>query len=117
MGFQMTSAAAREILAAAGRSGAEGMALRIAAKSIGDGIAFGMGFDDPAPDDQVVEFEGLTVLIGAPSAPWLEGTLLDYAEVGEGRRDFVFMGIEEPQAGGCATPARGCGGGSCSRCG
>ena len=51
MPFHVTSAAAQEVLAAAGRSGATGMALRVAAKHTPEGIAYGMGFDEAAPDD------------------------------------------------------------------
>ena len=110
----MTSAAALEIRAAAERSGAAGLALRVAAKATGDGVAFGMGFDEPAPDDQVAVFEGLTVLIGEPSRAWLEGTVLDFVEE-DGERQFVFV-QPEPAAGGCASQ-RGCGSGGCGSCG
>ncbi|MBI5276746.1 MAG: hypothetical protein HY854_09825 [Burkholderiales bacterium] len=118
MAFQMTSAAAGEILAAAARSGAEGMGLRIAAKATGDGgLAFGMGFDEPAPQDQVLAFGALKVLIAASSAPWLDDVLLDFDEAGLGQGNFVFVPSEQAAAAGCATAAAGCGSGGCSRCG
>ena len=115
MAFHMTSAAAQEILAAAGRSGAAGMALRVAAKPAPDGVAYGMGFDEAAPEDDVIVFEGLTVLIAAPSREWLADIVLDYVELDDGGRDFIFV---EPQASsGAPAPARSCGSGGCSRCG
>jgi Fe-S cluster assembly iron-binding protein IscA len=114
MSFQLTAAAAREIQAAAGRSGAAGMALRVAAKPAPDGIAYGMGFDEPAPEDEVAVFDGVTVLIAGPSRPWLADTVLDYVELDGGGRDFIF--VQPPQASGCATQRR-CASGGCSSCG
>lgn len=115
MTFQMTSAAAQEIRAAAQRSGAESLALRVAAKSTPDGLAYGMGFDEAAPDDEVVLFDGLTVVIAPPSQDALGNTLLDFVALDNGASDFIFV-----EAGpGCETDAAkpsGCGGG-CSRCG
>jgi iron-sulfur cluster assembly protein len=116
MAFQMTSAAAQEILAAAGRSDAAGMALRVAAKPTGDGIAYGMGFDDPAPEDEVSVFDGLTVLIAAESRRWLADTVLDFVELDAGQRDFIFVPAQQPSAGSGVTPARSCGGGGCAGC-
>lgn len=113
MAFHMTSAAAQEILAAAARSGAEGMALRIAARRLGQDLDFAMGFDEPAPDDEVARFDGLTVLMAPQSQPWLERVVVDYVELDGGGRDFIFM---QPDAG-CASQAKGCGSGGCSRCG
>ncbi|HKB54157.1 MAG TPA: hypothetical protein VKD22_09160 [Ramlibacter sp.] len=118
MAFHMTSAAAQEILAAAQRSGAEGMALRVAAKSTSDGITYGMGFDELAPGDEVTVFEGVTVLIAAPSREWLAGTVLDFVELDGGGRDFIFAGKSDSDFS--ADPdfsARGCGSGGCSSCG
>jgi len=114
----VTSCAAHEILAAAARSNAAGMALRIAARQVADGsIEYGMGFDDPREDDEPVAFDGLTVLVGSPSRPLLEGTVLDYVEVGPGQFDFVFLPPGALAGGGCGTgaakPAGGCGSGGC----
>ena len=117
MTFQLTVAAAREILAAAGRSGAEGMALRVAAKPTREGVAYAMGFDQPAEGDEVAVVEGLTVLVAPASSAWLAGTVLDFVELDDGGRDFIFT---QPQpateAGACATGPRSCGSGGCSGC-
>jgi hypothetical protein len=51
--FNVTAAAAQEILAAATRSDAQGMALRVAARQVADGsIEYGMGFDEAREDDE-----------------------------------------------------------------
>ena len=129
--LSVTPSAAREILAAAVRSNAAGMALRVAARQTADGsIEYGMGFDEPRDDDAPAEFGGLTVLVGSPSLPLLEATVLDFVEVAPDRYDFIFMPLSTSPPGlaeaGCATPAArapgGCGGGGgsgggCGSCG
>jgi iron-sulfur cluster assembly protein len=121
--FSITPAAAGELLAAAVRSDAAGSALRIAARALEDGsIEFGMGFDDERENDESVEFNGLTVLLGARSRPYLAGTQLDYVEVEPGRFDFVFLATDGPAEGSGDSddaPAAGgsCGSGGCGRCG
>jgi iron-sulfur cluster assembly protein len=117
--FNVTPTAAQELLAAAARSDAAGMALRIAARQTADGsIEYGMGFDDEREDDEPVAFDGLTVLLGSPSRPLLQDTVLDFVEIEPGQYGFVFIPPGEMQGGGgCgsgATKARGgCGGGGC----
>jgi len=118
----LTPAATQEILAATARSNAAGMALRVAARQVADGsIEYGMGFDEEREEDASVKFGELKVLVGAPSLPLLENTVLDFVEVEPGRSDFVFIALDEPVA---ATPrastapqARGgCGSGGCASC-
>jgi len=93
--FSITPSALAELQAAVGRSDAQGMALRIAARERADGsIQFGMGLDEERENDQAVRLEQLTVLLGASSRPHLLRTVLDYIEVESGRFDFVFR----PQA-------------------
>ncbi len=122
--FNVTPNAAQELLAAAARSDAAGMALRIAARQIADGsIEYGMGFDDEREDDEPVVFEGLTVLLGSPSRPLLQDTVLDFVELEPGQFGFVFIPPGALRGGGdCSsgtTKAKsgcgsgGCGGGSC----
>jgi iron-sulfur cluster assembly protein len=120
--FSLTPAAAQEILAAAVRSNAAGMALRVAARQVADGsIEFGMGFDEQREDDEPVEIGGLTVLVGSPSRPLLDATLLDYVEVEPGRQDFILLSQDDIVAAESDTSAPktsgGCGGGGCSSCG
>ena len=124
MTFRITATAAQEILEAAARSDAVGMALRVAARATPDGVDYGMGFDQPAQDDDVQVVDGLTVVVGAPSRGWLEDTVLDYVEIEPGRRDFIFAASAAVPGTGCATPtasaereSRSCGNGGCSGCG
>ncbi len=118
----LTPSAAQEILAAAARSNAAGLALRVAARQIADGsIEYGMGFDEERDDDEPAEFNGLKVVVASPSLPLLEDTVLDFVEIEPGRHDFIFVPPPEPAAmtTGCATAAPkasggGCGNGGCS---
>ena len=113
--FSMTRNATEQILAAAERSDAAGMALRIAARQgAGGSIDYGMGFDAQREQDAPLQFGALTVLIAPPSQPLLQDTVLDFVEVGPGEFGFVFAEAAEavPEA-----PAPGCGSGGCSECG
>jgi iron-sulfur cluster assembly protein len=128
--LQLTSAAAQQILSAATRGDAQGMALRVAARQVADGsIEYGMGFDEEREDDVTTAVDGLTVLVGSPSRPLLQGTVLDFVEVEPGHLDFVFIPGAAPARSACGTNPRaaasvdasaarsGCGGGGCGNCG
>lgn len=113
--FSMTRNATEQILAAAERSNAAGMALRIAARQGADGsIDYGMGFDDQREQDAPLQFGELTVLIAPPSQPLLQDTVLDFVEIEPGEFNFVFA---EAEPAAPEAPAPGCGGGGCSKCG
>jgi iron-sulfur cluster assembly protein len=113
--FSMTRNAAEQILAAAERSDAAGMALRIAARQEADGsIGYGMGFDEQREQDAPLQFGDLMVLIAPPSQPLLQDTVLDFVEVEPGEFNFVFAEAEET---GPEAPVPGCGSGGCSKCG
>lgn len=116
--FDITAAAVDELVAAARRSNAADLALRVAARQGADGsIEFGMGFDEPREDDEPLDFGGLTVLVGSRSRPLLDGAVLDFVEAEPGRHDFVVIPAPEPGAEPAAEAGRGCGSGGCSRCG
>jgi iron-sulfur cluster assembly protein len=118
--FSVTDTAVQELMAAARRSGAEGVPLRIAARALDDGsIEYGMGFDDERENDETADYNGLTVLLGAKSQPYLAATVLDYVEIEPGRFDFIFhpTNAAGPTSPTDDTPAQGgCGSGGCSRC-
>ena len=112
--FELTPAAAQEILAAARRSDAAELALRVAARRHSDGsIEYGMGFDEFRAEDEATEVAGVRVLVGAPSRALLAQTRLDYVEVEPGRFDFIFAPATaaEPE-----PKAKACGSGGCQSC-
>lgn len=111
--FTLTPMAAEQIARAATTQADAQPMLRVAAKiDEKDGeLVYGMGFDEEREDDLVIDGPGVTVLISPRSQPLLENTTLDFAEVQPGEFQFIFRG-------GCTTPQRpgGCGscGGGCS---
>lgn len=111
----ITKIAAEQIRNAAVQSGADNMALRIAAKITPAGmLEFGMGFDEERENDQIVDSWGISVLISEHSKELLDDVTVDFAEVAPGENGFVFMKAASPDsesAGGCG--GGGCGGGSC----
>lgn len=109
--ISLTKAAADQIRIAASQSGAENMALRIAARVNDAGmLEFGMGFDDERGNDAAVDSWGVTLLINAQSKPYLDDVTIDFTEVAPGESRFVFS---KASAGGCGTGGGGGGGGGC----
>lgn len=115
--FHVTPAATARIRSEADRSGAGGMALRIAARQEPDGsIAYGMGFDTVGADDEPLSFDGLTVLFAPGCEPLVEGTVLDFVELEPGRACFVFIPPRSDAAAPDESAAPRCGSGGCSGC-
>ena len=117
--FSVTPTASQEILAAAARSDAAGMALRVAARQVADGsIEYGMGFDEPREGDMPLQIRGVDLVIAPPSQPMLDGVVLDFVEIAPGRFNFIF----NPEAADAAEAAadkpakKACGSGGCSGC-
>jgi iron-sulfur cluster assembly protein len=111
--FSVTPNASQEILAAAARSDAAGMALRVAARQVADGsIEYGMGFDEPREGDMPLQMHGIDVLIAPPSQPMLDGVVLDFVEIEPGSFNFIF----KPEDAATERPAKACGSGGCSGC-
>lgn len=113
--FTLTSAAAQQILTAAQASGAQDLALRVAARQESDGsIGYGMGFDDSGDNDMRLEIEGVSVVIAEHHRELLDDTVLDFVEIEPGEFNFIFIGQQPVDAGGCAPQgcgSTGCGGG------
>lgn len=118
--FALTLAAARQIQRSASASGAQQMALRIAAMVDADGSTqYGMGFDDPQEADIKLDLDGVAVVIAEESRPLLLDTVLDYVELKPGEFNFIFIdgshchGEPEPAPSG-ACGSTGCGRGGCA---
>jgi iron-sulfur cluster assembly protein len=116
--FKVTAAAAEQILRAAEVQDDEGT-LRVAAKIDDDGqVVYGMGFDEERENDQVIESEGVTVLISPRSQELLADATLDFVELHPGEFQFIF--INPRDSASCGSNQRGSGCGSCggkSSCG
>jgi len=110
--ISLTKQAAEQIRVAAEQSGAGHMGLRVAARVNDAGmLEFGMGFDEERSNDAAVDVWGVTLLVNAQSAPYLDDVTIDFSEVTPGQPRFVFM---KAGAGGCGTGGGGgCGSGGC----
>lgn len=77
----ITARAAQEVRRAAAAGGAEGMALRVAAKREDDGsVLLGIGFDAERTNDELIETAGVTLLVSHHSRDLLEDMVLDFVE-------------------------------------
>ncbi|MBW8782273.1 MAG: iron-sulfur cluster assembly accessory protein [Verrucomicrobia bacterium] len=58
---------------------ANGRPLRVLIETGGcSGFQYGMSFDDPKPDDQSFESEGITIVIDPASLAYLNGSHIDF---------------------------------------
>lgn len=114
--FNVTPTAAAQIQISAQHHG-NVSGLRVAAKRETDGsIVYGMGFDDERDNDDVLQCEGITVLIAPLSRDLLEGATLDFVELKPGEFQFIFLNPNEAPPAKDDAGARGCGSGGCSGC-
>ncbi|MCM2477912.1 hypothetical protein [Serpentinimonas maccroryi] len=114
--FTLTPTAAQQIRHAARESGAQQLALRVAARREADGsIDYGMGFDEVAENDARLMLENVAVVIAAAHVDLLEDTVLDFVEMEPGWFNFIFVNQQPeelaPAASGCSTGGGGGGGG------
>ncbi|MCP4008438.1 MAG: iron-sulfur cluster assembly accessory protein [Proteobacteria bacterium] len=95
--MKITEAAARQILLQANENDARNLGLRIAAKRMEDGgIDYAMGFDEQHDADAVYNKHGVTLFISPASQDLLDKATLDYVELDEGDRQFVFHNPLDP---------------------
>ncbi len=97
MAIKLTDAAVAQVRRAAEEGGMQNVPLRIAAKRRPDGsIEYAMGFDEEAESDMTREYDQLTVVVAPTSLDLLSGAILDYADIGEGQRQFIFLNPNDP---------------------
>jgi iron-sulfur cluster assembly protein len=90
--FKVTQAAATQIQDSASNGGAEGMALRLAAIKHDDGsYDYKMGYDEVSEDDISFKSEEVMIVIAPEYVPLLDETTLDYVEMDDGQRQFIFL--------------------------
>lgn len=95
--MKLTEAAAKQILRQAREQESKNLGLRIAAKRMADGgIDYAMGFDEQHEADATYNKHGVTLLISPTSADMLDKATLDYVEIEEGERQFVFHNPSDP---------------------
>ncbi len=90
--FKMTEAAAEQVRESARQGGTEGMVLRLAARQKEDGtFDYLMGFDEAKEEDIQLVCEGVEVVMSPEFVPLLEETTMDYVELDDGERRFIFI--------------------------
>ena len=90
--FKVTPAAAAQGRQAERQSGAEGLALRLAANKQPDGsINYVMGFDEAAEDDISFKSEGVDIVIKPEFVPLLDQATLDCVKLEQGDSQFIFL--------------------------
>jgi iron-sulfur cluster assembly protein len=95
--FKVTPAAAEQVRAAAQQGGTEGMALRLAAQTRPDGsIDYMMGFDEGTEDDIRFTSEGVTIVMAPEYVPLLDEAVMDFVELDDGERQFIFLNPKDP---------------------
>ena len=79
---QLSPSAAARVAAIAVRQGKPGLKLRLAVDGGGcAGFQYRFGLEsDAAPDDLVVETDGVSMLVDPVSLPFLDGAQVDYVE-------------------------------------
>lgn len=95
--FTLTEAAAAQVQEAARTGGAEGLALRLAARRQPDGtIDYRIGFDEPGEDDIRLKLTGVAILMAPEDVPLLDQATMDYVELSPGEFRFIFLNPKDP---------------------
>jgi iron-sulfur cluster assembly protein len=81
---------------------AEDANLRVSVKGGGcSGLMYDLGFDNEVSDsDQVIEYNGFTILIDKKSVLYLAGTVLDFSD-GLNGKGFQFVNPNASRTCGC----------------
>lgn len=82
----LTPRAARQVATLQNEIADPSKLLRVFVETGGcSGLQYGMSFDVPKPDDQVVECEGVKVLLDPASAVYLERSVVDFDDGLQGK--------------------------------
>lgn len=94
----VTQEAARQIRESAKLGNAEGLPLRIAAqREDNGGIQYAMGFADEEHDEDLrFSSEGVEIIVSPVSLGILDNTIIDYVELDNGERNFIFKNPNDP---------------------
>ena len=77
----LTEGATKQIKTLVADQGVQGKALRVYVEAGGcSGMEYGMAFDEKKPDDEVVQQDGVEVVIDPMSASFLKGSVVDYID-------------------------------------
>lgn len=96
-GVTLTPGAAQKVTSLLEQEGRDDLRLRIAVQPGGcSGLIYQLYFDERLmDDDQVVDFEGVEVIVDKMSSPYLSGAVIDFSDTIE-KQGFT---IDNPNAG------------------
>jgi iron-sulfur cluster assembly protein len=81
----------------------EDLYLRVAVEGGGcSGLSYKLGFDHKTEDDDIVESQGIEILVDPRHKMYLEGILIDYPD-GLNARGFTFDNPNASESCGCGT--------------
>jgi iron-sulfur cluster insertion protein len=82
----------------------EGAGLRVSVVGGGcSGMQYSLGLDDaPTDEDAIYEYDGIRVFVDAASAPYLQGTRVDYVDGLHGA-GFKFVNPNADRTCGCGS--------------
>ena len=89
----------REIFAREGAAPDAGLRLGVIGGGC-SGLSYEMEFDTPRPTDNVIRFEGFTMLLDPKSSIYLKGITLDFQDGLKGK-GFVFVNPNATNTCGC----------------
>lgn len=95
--FTVSKEAAAELKRSMMHHDFDDMPLRIAAqKNVEGAIEYQMGFDEAGPGDVMIGSGGIDVIIANEHKVLLNGTRLDYVEMDDGNKHFIFLNPNDP---------------------
>lgn len=98
---KLTESAANQVKTMLASDENKNKALRVYVEAGGcSGMQYGMVFDEPRPDDQVAQFNGVSVVVDAFSANYLRGSVVDFSDALTGG-GFKISNPNARQSCGC----------------
>ena len=95
--FRVSKEAVAELKKSMTHHDFDDMPLRIAAQKNTEGeIEYQMGFDEAGPGDTMIGCRGIDVIIANQHKSILQGTKLDYVEMDDGKKHFIFLNPNDP---------------------
>ena len=95
--LKITESAANHIKEQSSQANADGLVLRIAAKTNQDGsFEYGLGFDEVKDGDLQSTQHDVGLIFDPQSNELLEEATLDYAQLDDGQMSFIFINPIDP---------------------
>ncbi len=94
----LSESAVREIQRLAAEMAREGQGLRFFVQGSCCSRSYGMGFDDPREEDQVLDVQGIKILVGPESIAHIQGLAIDFVVGPEGSGFEILASSDNTQS-------------------